>query len=408
MVLIYNFTITLYRLVMMIISPFNEKAALWIRGRKNFFRKWQGFDASGRKVIWFHCASLGEFEQSRPVIEEIKRRDSNVFILLTFFSPSGYEIRKDTPLADSTCYLPADTSSNARKFVETFRPDVAVFVKYEFWYYFISELKRNSIPLYLISANFRPEQIFFRWYGGWFCKILQMFSHIFVQSERSRKLLNSIGVNHLSVEGDTRFDRVHFLASKSREIPVAAKFAAGSFVLVAGSTWPVDHSFFVRFINETEHDIKLIIAPHQIDEKEIDILLKQLRKPAVRYSRVTEEYLSVARVMIIDNIGILSSLYAYGDLSYIGGGFGKNIHNILEACAHSVPVMFGPKYNNFLEAHALIAAGGAFPVKGYDDIHERINEFYLNREFLKRAGDIAGRYVESGIGASKRIVDKIL
>ncbi len=405
---IYNFAIIIYRLVIIILSPFNEKADLWYSGRKGFFSQWQRFDAGGRKVIWFHCASLGEFEQGRPVIEEMKNRDSNIFILLTFFSPSGFEIRKNYPFADAVCYLPADTPANACRFIDTFRPVIAVFVKYEFWYNYIARLKKSDIPLYLISANFRSEQIFFKWYGGWFRRILHMFSHIFVQSEISQELLKSVSVKNVSVVGDTRFDRVSSIAAKSKKIPVAEKFSKRCFTLVAGSTWPADNSMLIKLINKSDHDVKLIIAPHEIHENEIETLSKLFRQPTVRYSLAGKSDISSARVLIIDNIGMLSSLYIYGDLAYIGGGFGKGIHNILEACAQFIPVIFGPRYQKFLEANELIAAGGAFPVIGYDELVEKMSAFYLNRDFLKKAGDIAGGYVQSGTGASNRIVSKIM
>ncbi len=342
------------------------------------------------------------------MIEEIKKRDGNIFILLTFFSPSGLEIRKNYPLADAVCYLPADTTSNVRKFLDTFKPDIAVFVKYEFWFNYIAGLKRRNIPLYLISANFRPDQVFFKWYGRWFKNMLHMFSHIFVQSDSSRNLLESSGVKNVSVAGDTRFDRVRALAGKSVEIPAAAAFSGDCFTIVAGSTWQPDHSLWVRFMNETGHDVRLIIAPHEIDENEIDKLLGRFRKRAVRYSRALTTDPGSASVLLIDNIGLLSSLYRYGQLAYIGGGFGKGIHNVLEACAYGLPVIFGPNYRKFREARELIEAGGAFTVSNYKDLVTCVDDLIATPDKLNRRGEIAGNYVKNGTGASSLIADRIL
>lgn len=408
MIIIYNIAIYLYRAALIILSPFNKKAGLWYRGRKNFFRQWKGFSPGNRKVIWVHCASLGEFEQGRPVIEEFRKREDDIFILLTFFSPSGYEIRKNYPLADAVCYLPSDTRANAEKFIRVFSPDMAVFVKYEFWYNYIAGLHRNKIPLYLISANFRAGQIFFKWYGKWFGKMLHMFSHIFVQSDSSGQLLNSLGVKQVTVAGDTRFDRVDSLKLSHREIPLAAAFSRGSFTIVAGSTWPADHDLLVRFVNEAKYDVKLIIAPHEINEDEIDKLESRFSKNTVRYSRAGNTGAGEATVLIIDNIGLLSSLYAYGALAYIGGGFGKGIHNILEACTHGLPVIFGPNYHKFREAKELVETGGAFPVNTYTDLLNRAGELIVTPALLENAGNTASNYVKDNTGASNTIVDKIL
>ena len=403
----YIIAIYFYQAVVTLASLFYRKAALWLRGRKDFFGQWKDFSAGGRKVIWIHCASLGEFEQGRPVIEELKKRDKRIFILLSFFSPSGFEVRKEYPLADAVCYLPADTVKNARKFIKTFRPHLAIFVKYEFWYNYIVSLKRNQIPIYLISANFRQNQIFFKWYGRWFGNMLHMFSHIFVQSSDSSRLLNSIGIGQVSLAGDTRFDRVLTLALSRREIPVADAFSGREFTIVAGSTWPVDHKFLVRFINETDTRLKMIIAPHEIDENEIRKLERQISRKTVRYSIAEKDGHGDASVMIIDNIGMLSSLYACGKIAYIGGGFGKGIHNILEACTHGLPVIFGPNYKKFREAKELVENGGAFPVSNYREFHYRTNTLIANPDILENAGSTAKKYVYNGTGACNIIVNHI-
>lgn len=405
---IYNLAISLYRLLVILLSPFNKKADLWYRGRKGFFNKWKYFNKEGRRLIWFHCASLGEFEQGRPVIEEIRKRDRNVLVLLTFFSPSGMEVRKDYPLADVVCYLPADTPANARKFLNIFNPDMAVFVKYEFWYNYLDLLGKRSIPFYLISASFRADQIFFRWYGKWFAGLLHKFTHIFVQSDVSLHLLKSAGVYNVTVAGDTRFDRVYEIAQGSGENQIAKTFSSGKYTMVAGSTWPADHDVLVKFVNYTRHNIKLIIAPHEIHEKEIEALALRFNKRVIRYSQSAASDLSLAEILIVDNIGILSSIYQYGELAYIGGGFGKNIHNILEACTHGVPVMFGPKYKNFLEARELVDVGGAFPVNSYDSLVKNAEALIEDKVLLRNAGLIAENYVKARIGATRLIVDKIL
>lgn len=406
--LVYNTFINIYRIILYLVSPFNKKAELWYNGRKNFFESWKKFDAEGRKVVWIHCASLGEFEQGRPVIEEIKSRDRNIFMLLTFFSPSGYEIRKDYQFADAVCYLPADTTSNAHRFLELFRPDIALFVKYEFWYNYISHLKNKGIPLYLISANFRPGQIFFRWYGRWFKKILQMFSHLFVQDGSSLEILRSAHITNVTVAGDTRFDRVAALAGSKKEIPAVADFSGGKFTIVAGSTWGPDNNLWVRYMNEKGHELKLIIAPHEINEAEIEKLAFRFEGPVVRYSRSEGLEIKSARVLIIDNIGMLSSLYSYGKLAYIGGGFGKGIHNILEACTYGVPVIFGPNFRKFREASELVELGGAFPVDDYDTFCAKVDTMVNNDSQLAQAGIAAGSYVRGGTGATRLIVEKVL
>ncbi len=406
--ILYNLGIRTYCLIIGLAALFSRKAQLWSKGRRGFFGRWKGFDSGGRRVIWFHCASLGEFEQGRPVIEEVRRRDPDIFILLTFFSPSGYEIRKDYAHADAVCYLPADTPGNARRFVRTFRPAMAVFVKYEFWYNYISELNKRGIPLYLISANFRPGQIFFKWYGRWFAGMLRMFTHIFVQGKESASLLSSAVIEEVTVSGDTRFDRVVSIAGAGRNIKEAETFTSGAFAVVAGSTWPPDHSLWVRYMNLTDNNIKLIVAPHEIDENEISRLEEGFKLPVARFSRSASSDLRSARIMIIDNIGMLSSLYAYGSLAYIGGGFGKNIHNVLEACVFNIPAIFGPKYRSFREAVGLVSIGGAFAVSSYEGFAKKVDELFAGPDLLQYAGEKAGGYVRSETGATRIIVDKIL
>jgi 3-deoxy-D-manno-octulosonic-acid transferase len=404
----YNTAIYLYTALILLLSPFHKKAGLWYRGRKRFFSRWKDFDTGRRKVVWFHCASLGEFEQGRPLIETIREKREDLFILLTFFSPSGYEIRKDYPLADAVCYLPADTPANARRFIGIFKPAIAVFVKYEFWHNYISVLSERRIPLYLVSAIFREDQPFFRWYGKWFGKILTRFSHIFVQDGNSLQLLESIGISGASVAGDTRFDRVHAIAGTRREIPVASRFSGDSLTIVAGSTWPPDEDLLVRFMREAGPGVKLIIAPHEIHEDRIRDLRDRFGSDAVRFSGAGNDPVEGARVLIIDNMGLLSSLYFYGQLAYVGGGFGKGIHNILEACTYGIPVIFGPNYRKFREARELAETGAAFPVENYNEFSNRISELLSSREKLHASGSKAKKYIEKNLGATGIIVDRIL
>lgn len=408
MVFIYNSFIFIYVSLIRITSLFNRKANLWVKGRKNIFEKLQ--DAIPRDVdlIWFHCASLGEFEQGRPVIEEIKKRNPGFKILLTFFSPSGYEIRKNYSGADYVFYLPADTKRNAKKWIEIVKPKIVVFIKYEFWYHYINELAKAKMPLYLISAKFRSNQIFFRWYGSWYAKMLKSFRHFFVQDTLSAELLSKSGIKNISITGDTRFDRVYAISKTAKQIQIAESFCKNRFIIVAGSTWPKDEALLAAYLNQAPENIKMIIAPHEIEENKLANLSGLLRVNHVKFSKSGNSDLANMRVLIIDNIGMLSSLYQYANISFIGGGFGKGIHNILEAATFGVPVIFGPKYYKFKEAADLINNGGAFSINNYKQFKNLIDKLTINNELLKTSGETCKKYVESGIGASNIIVDKIM
>lgn len=386
-----------------IASLFNRKARLWKEGRKNLFDKLRSVAADD--TIWVHCASLGEFEQGRPLIEKIKEKYPRYKILLTFFSPSGYEIRKNYPLADAVTYLPLDTRRNAKRFISIVKPTKAYFIKYEFWYFFLKELKKNNIPVYLVSANFRENQIFFRWYGQWYKKILFLFTHIFVQHASSAELLKRHGIAHCSVSGDTRFDRVCEIAARAKEDTAIEVFKQNKSVLIAGSTWPEDEKLLVRLINECANPLRYIIAPHEIHPFHLDALQAALTKRSVRYSQAINQKKIDADVLIIDNIGMLSSLYRYGTIAYIGGGFGKGIHNILEAAVFGMPVLFGPRYHKFNEAIELAQEGGAFPVDNYAELTSRVNLLITHPDQLARAGEIARHYVQKNKGATEKIIN---
>ncbi len=326
MVFVYNLGILIYQFIVTAVSPFNRKAKLWKKGRK----KWQ----SRLLIVWFHCASLGEFEQGRPVIEAFREKYSDIKILLTFFSPSGYEIRKNYPKADYIFYLPLDTRRNAIKFIETVNPIATIFVKYEFWYHYLKQLKKRNIPTYIISAIFREDQVFFKPYGNWYRTFLSNFEHLFVQNEKSQELLASIGISNVTIAGDTRFDRVMTNAQAAKTIPLLEQFVLNSKVLVAGSTWQKDEEIIIEYLKKNPYNLKLIIAPHEINPQNIEKFRAKLSVKSMLYTNPDETDLADTQVLIIDTIGILSSVYRYGTIAYIGGGFGVGIHNTLEAAVY--------------------------------------------------------------------------
>lgn len=401
----YNVGIHLYTGGIKLASHFNEKAALWVRGRRDLFGQLRG-RVSGERIIWIHAASLGEFEQGRPVMEAIKEQYPQYRILLTFFSPSGYETRRDYKGADWVFYLPADTPRNVRRFLDAVKPEAAIFIKYEFWINYLSELSKRGIPTYIISAVFRRDSVFFRPYGKTFRRALGAFSRIFVQDEDSRKLLAGIGMRNVSVSGDTRFDRVAKIASGAKDLPVIADFAGKEQVLVAGSTWEPDEELLIRLINENP-SVKFIVAPHEMDEKRIIRLMESIEGGAVRYTRYEKNAAgSDCRLLVVDTIGILSSVYRYGNYAYIGGGFGVGIHNTLEAAAFGIPVAFGPNYGKFREAAELIEAGAARSVASYDELAAWFGELHA-AEVYDAACSAAGGYVRSRCGATGAILREI-
>ena len=367
MLLLYNLGIRIYYILILITSSFNKKASAWIKGRKHI--KYQHFDNSA----WFHFASLGEFEQGLPVLIAFKQKHANLPVVITFFSPSGFEIRKNTPYADAVYYLPLDTAANARHFIGAINPSIAVFTKYEYWFHYFYELNRSNVPLFVISGIFRPKQVFFRWYGGLHRKMLGYVTRFFVQDEESKMLLDQLGITAVEVSGDTRFDRVWSNAQAPKSFPLVEEFTRGKKVLVAGSTWPQDEEFLAQLIR-VQPDWKFIIAPHEIREEKIVALLALLpESAATRYSLLDSgsfksSQLLAAQVLVIDNIGMLSSLYQYGQIGYIGGGFGVGIHNTLEAAAFGLPVLFGPNYERFKEARDLVASQLGFSIGNTEEL----------------------------------------
>jgi 3-deoxy-D-manno-octulosonic-acid transferase len=387
--LLYDLGIRFYFLMIWLVSPFNRKARQWIRGRRGLLDKIRSTIDPDLPLIWFHCSSLGEFEQGRPIMEGLRNRDPGRKILLTFYSPSGYEIRKDYQGADFVFYLPLDTGRNAKRFISHLNLEKAYFIKYEFWYHMLKQLKTNNIPAYLVSGTFRKEQVFFRSWGKWFRNILNCFDHIFVQQQSSLDLLESIGMQHVSLAGDTRFDRVRAIVQGSEKDARFMSFTGSGPVVVAGSTWPPDEALLVRYINRTDRQVKWIVAPHEIHESGIVRLSGQIMKTVQRYTSLTESELPQTEVIIVDTIGLLYSLYQYGSVAYIGGGFGKGIHNTLEAATFGLPVIFGPKYRKFQEAVNLVAAGAAFPVEDYAEFEGVLSGLLDDANQLRNAGRAA-------------------
>ena len=405
---LYNFFVFFYAFSIRIASLFNQKAGQWVSGRKNIFKKLEmAFFEKESHVIWFHCASLGEFEQGRPVLEAVRKNFKEYKILLTFFSPSGYEIRKKYDQADFVFYLPADTASNARRFVEITKPSAVFFIKYEFWFNYIDELSSNKIPLFFISSIFRPSQHFFKPWGGWSRKKLQKITQFFVQNEQSVDLLNKIGVYHAEVSGDTRFDRVIQLNSEEYDLPIIAEFIQNKKALVAGSTWTSDEDILKELMEESKMEFKLIIAPHIVSEEHIQQLLEKFSsfKP-ILFSTIGDKIFSSSRVLIIDTIGQLAFIYRYATLAYIGGGFGAGIHNILEAATYGLPVIFGPIYDKFNEAVELTELGAAFPIQNSKECIEYCESLINNKEQGIAAGKIAKEYVIKNGGATSKIIAK--
>jgi len=403
---VYNLIIYLYLLGVAIASLFNAKVRRMWRGER------KAFDILKEKVdkdahyIWFHAASLGEFEQGRPLIERIRHDYPTYKILLTFFSPSGYEVRKDYDQADIICYLPLDTPFNARRFLRMVRPEAVFFIKYEFWYNYLHILKHRGIPTYSVSSIFRPEQVFFKWYGRRYGKVLACFTHFFVQNDLSKVLLAKLGLHNVTVVGDTRFDRVLQIKESGKHLPIIEAFKQGKKIFVAGSSWLPDEDIFIPFFNQ-HRDWKLIIAPHVIDADRLESLLSQPHRKTVRYTQTTPEEAAQADCLVIDCFGLLSSIYHYSDVAYVGGGFGVGIHNLLEAAVWGVPVIFGPNNKRFEEAQGLLAACGGFEITSQTDFLQLMEGFINDENSLKAAGERAEEFVEKLSGATDKVLSAI-
>jgi 3-deoxy-D-manno-octulosonic-acid transferase len=400
---IYNVVIGIYGVLMNFAGLFHPKAKKWREGRTSIVSKYNSFVRPEAKLVWIHCASLGEFEQGRPVIETIKRNHQNVKILLTFFSPSGYEIRKNYELADYVSYLPIDTPGEVNRFLNTYSPDLALFVKYEFWRNFIKGLHERQIPIYSFSTIFRKNQLFFKSYGGFFREILFKFDKIFVQDQESLNLLDDIQYQNGILAGDTRFDRVHEISVQLTENPVVKSFKEDSPIVILGSVWKEDMELMIPFINRYPN-YKYIIAPHEINSTEIDSWSKDINLDCINYSTLVKAH-SSAQVLFIDNIGILSTLFQFASIAYIGGAFGKGLHNTLEAATFGLPIVFGNKnYSKFKEANDMIALKTAFPVKNFNELISIFEYIELNKININQKQK---NYVEANLGSSQKIINHL-
>lgn len=405
--ILYNIGIYLYYLALYFLFPFSRKPRQMVKGSWVVGRILRQQLERGKPYLWFHAASLGEFEQGRPLIEHIRAKYPQYKILLTFFSPSGYEVRKHYQGADIVCYLPMDTPLNAHRFVHLVQPKMAFFIKYEFWKNYLDELHKMGVPTYSISSIFRKNQIFFKWYGGIYRNVLKDFTHLYVQNEISKKFLAKLGVHNVSVVGDTRFDRVLEIKEAARDLPIVERFSKSApHCLVAGSSWQPDEDLFIEYFN-THPELKLIIAPHVIDEIHLTEIIDKLKRPYMRYSRLKENKIEQTDCLIIDGYGLLSSIYRYGDIAYVGGGFGKGIHNLLEAAVYGMPVLFGPKHQKFMEAAGLIEEKGGFCISTQEELNKLLDNFLCDPQFLQQSGENAGNFVKKRAGATQMILDEL-
>ena len=406
----YSLAIHFYAFIIALISPFHKKARIMRLGQWKTNSILREKIDRNAKYIWFHASSLGEFEQGRPMMEKIKAEHPEYKILLTFFSPSGYEVRKNYNGADVICYLPFDTPYRVKKFLNLANPSIAVFIKYEFWGNYLQELKHRNIPVYIISSIFRRDQLFFQWFGYPYRKMLYCFTHLFVQDDRSAALLKEFGITNVTVTGDTRFDRVLDVRNQARELSPVEHFVCEGgkekkLTLVAGSSWPQDEEILIPYFNE-HPEMKLIIAPHEIHREHLMYIESLLKRPSVRLWDVFhDQSLAVGKdCLIVDSFGLLSSIYRYGTIAYIGGGFGAGIHNTLEAAVYGIPVLFGPKYHKFKEAKDLIKVGGGFSVSDKQSFCEKMDELLTYHEVLEAAGESAGQFVNGNAGATDKIL----
>lgn len=405
MYFLYDIGIFLLWALLGLFALFNEKISLFLAGRKSTFETLHKAIDKEDRTLWFHCASLGEFEQGRPVIEALSARNPEYKIVLTFFSPSGYEVQKDYALADTVVYLPLDTKKNTRKFLDIVHPELAVFVKYEFWPNLLKEMKNRQVPTYLISGIFRENQIFFKPYGGWMRKLLYGFSHFFVQNSQSLKLLESIGIRQATLSGDTRFDRVYSLLEQDNSLSFVEDFTSGKTTVVAGSTWPKDEGLLIDFINNCQQDeVAFVIAPHQMDPERFQKLKNSVKKKSMLFSEGVPD--KDVQVFIVDTIGLLTKIYCYADISYVGGGFDREgVHNVLEPAVFGAPVLIGPVYDKYQEAVDLVGKKGCLVAQDAQSFHEKLAVLLTDREFREQTGDICRKFISESTGATQIIVD---
>ena len=412
---IYNFLILFASQFLKLLAFFSPKIKLFVAGRKSVFETLKNNIQEIDQTIWFHAASLGEYEQGLPVIEKVKQKYPNHKIIITFFSPSGFEVRKNNTVADVTVYLPLDTISNAKQFLKLVHPEMAFFIKYEYWPNYLNELKNQNIKTYLISGVFRKNQAFFIWYGGFYRKALKTFTYFFVQNESSKKLLQSIGFENVKVSGDTRFDRVLAILEKDNSLDFIAAFTNNQPTIVIGSSWPKDEELLIHFINNASDEIKFIIAPHNINHNQILNLKSKISKKTILFSekeemlkQVPQDKLADFNVFIIDTIGILTKIYSYADIAYVGGGFGNpGVHNVLEPATFGIPIVMGPNYSHFAEATALVGLGGCVSVNNQSELNEAFNLLLQNEEERVEKGHICSTFVQMNEGATEHILNNI-
>ena len=416
MLFVYNLVVVLASQLLKFVALFSPKMKLFVDGRKLVFQTLADKIQSSDKTIWFHAASLGEYEQGLPVIEAIKHQFPNHKIVVTFFSPSGYEVRKNNTVANVTVYLPLDTISNAKQFIELVHPEMAFFIKYEYWPNYLNELKKQQIKTYLISGILREKQAFFKWYGGFYRNALKTFDYFFVQNESSKKLLQSIGFNNVKVSGDTRFDRVVSILERDNSLDFIEQFKDNKTTIVIGSSWPKDESLLINYINQSSDDVKFIIAPHNIKQEQISNLKNQIQKKTILYSekdemlkQVQHDKIEAFQVFIIDTIGILTKIYSYADIAYVGGGFGNpGVHNILEPATFGVPVVIGPNYSHFAEATALVNMEGCIAIQNQTQLNEAFDLLLHNEDERLEKGHICSTFVQMNKGATQTIINHIL
>ena len=413
---LYNFTTYIASYLIQVVAWFSPKIKLFVEGRKNVFSTLKSQIAPTDKCIWFHAASLGEFEQGLPVMEKIRTKFPNHKMVLTFFSPSGYEVRKNTKAADIVIYLPLDTPSNAKKLIAIVNPELAFFIKYEYWPNYLNELKKKNIPTYLISGIFRKNQLFFKWYGGFYRKALDAFHHFFVQNSSSKELLLQLNKTNVTVSGDTRFDRVASILEKDNSLDFIQEFKNEALTIVIGSSWPKDEELLVNFINSTHHDVKFIIAPHNIKAEQILHLKSRISRKTILFSeregilkQVQNDKISNYDVFIIDTIGILTKIYSYADIAYVGGGFGNpGVHNILEPATFGVPIIIGPNYSHFAEATALVNLQGCVSISNQIELNEAFENLIQNEDIRGEKGHICSTFVQMNKNATEIILKEIL
>lgn len=408
MLFLYNAAIYIAGFFLKIIALFSPKIKLFVEGRKNVFTILEEKIKPEDKTIWFHSASLGEYEQGLPVIEKIKEKYPSYKIIVTFFSPSGYEVRKNNTVADVTIYLPLDTKSNAKRFLKLVHPEFAFFIKYEFWLNYLKELEKSKTPTYLISGIFRDNQMFFKWYGGFYRRALKAFTYFFVQNESSKQKIEAIGFQNVIVSGDTRFDRVNAILERDNTLDFIEKFKNNQQTIVVGSSWPKDEILIAEYINQADENVKFIIAPHNIKPDQIASLKTQITKPTVLFSEKENKDVSSYNVFIIDTIGLLTKIYSYGTIAYVGGGFGNpGIHNILEPATFGVPIVIGPNYSNFAEATQLVQLGGCIVISHSGDLKQNFDHLLTDKNFLEEKSQICKSYIQNNKGATDTIMNII-